>query len=313
MDNLKRYRLFVILYIIVAMISVFVVNVIFQLLRCINREIEKSVSPAVPLKIWQRCMDEFDKIDVENDKDLISKSTMKYDCVVFGGGGYKTIQYTGYLAYLLKHDLIDENTKFVGSSLGSCWSVLTIIAYDSYVKEGKEMRNNDKLFQLWSYALVHTIEARMNLVSLFGNWWDNFQNLLKEILFDTDKFHVDISLFDNDKLEIVATKIFPLPSKQIFNKFEDKMDLLNCLCASCMIPFWSINSPVFYWKDKDNYFVDGGFTRLIPKGKSKRNLIVYNGTVWYRTFVPFINEDDYVQDIVAGYIKCKQLARNLSS
>ena len=307
MAALKNFRLFVIFYIIVAIIVVSLVNIIFQFLRLMNRRIEEIVSPKIPLNILKQCLDAFDKIESEQDENDLIKYNFKYDCVVFGGGGYKTIQYIGYLAYLLKHDLIDENTKFIGSSLGSCCSVIAIIAYDIYCKNGKrKLKNNDKLLNLLSYLLIHCMSSRINILSLFGNWWNKFHASLNEIL---HKFDVDMKLFENEKLEIVTTKVFPLPSKQIFNKFQSKIDLLNCLCASCMIPFWSSNSPLYHWKN--NYYLDGGFTDLIPQPSIKNSLIVYNDAVWYRTFVPFLNQDDYVNDIVNGYIKCHKLAQNV--
>eukprot|EP01084_Bolivina_argentea_P035920 66496_1 len=144
MEVLKTNKLFVICYIIFAMVIVSIGNIIFQLARLINRGIDKIVSPSVPLNILKRCITEFDKIDNCNMNDNI-KLKSKYDCIVFGGGGYKTIQYIGYLMYLLKHDLIDENTKFIGSSLGSCCSVIAIIAYDIYTKhKTKNINKNEK-------------------------------------------------------------------------------------------------------------------------------------------------------------------------
>ena len=232
----------------------------------------------------------------------MKKPNFQYDCIIFGGGGYKTSQYIGHCFYLLNNNLINENTKFIGSSLGSFGCILSIIAYKMYHKD-KELTN------LMSSLLSHCIESRLNMIKLCGNWWNKFEKTLNEIL-----VNIDIDLFNNNKVEIVTTKILPIPSKKIFNKFKNKMELLNCLKASCMIPFWSNNYPLFYFKN--NFYADGGFVDLIPKppqiqNKTNINLTIYNETVWYRTFVPLLNEDDYVQDIIKGYLKCKALTENM--
>eukprot|EP01083_Nonionella_stella_P286745 975946_1 len=323
-SSIRDSKAFIIFYILSTSLIIALVNLISKLIALVKGIVNKNVSRSIPLNILKRAIEECEKIDANAiHGDCKSHGHTKYDCVVLGGGGmfhhimhalchlstsisgYKTVQYLGHFLFLLNHDLIDEHTKFIGSSLGSCCSVVAIVAYEVYKNTGKRIKNNEKLLELLSYLLVHTIEARLNIWTLVGTWWNAFQVSLTEILWN---FDIDMNVFDDGKLEIVATKLFPVPSKQIFNTFGSKTELLDCLKASCMIPFWSNNYPSFYWKN--NFYVDGGYSDLVPSPKANVNLVVYNDTVWWRTFVPMLHEEDYVQDIVTGYRRCAELARN---
>ena len=324
LDVVRSSKFLTVIYITLVTSIVLLVNITCRFIRLLSmcRKCDFSnqlttVSSESVNKIIETCLIEFDKIDKMDsiaNKFELPKKKFCYEYIAMAGGGYKTSQYVGFLAYCMQHNLIDENTKFIGSSLGSCCSVLAIIAYSMHNPQIK-FSENKKLVELLSQVLIHTIEARLNIFYVCGNWWNMWEKkTLKSIILQNCNDNDVEKMFNNDRLHIICTKVFPYPTKMIFNKFSNVKELIDCLRASCMIPFWSFNIPMLFFRS--NFYLDGGFSELIPKGysdKKYKNLIVYNQTVWYRTFIPLKTKQEYVDDIVKGYIKCKHMShKNLN-
>eukprot|EP01084_Bolivina_argentea_P165591 287658_1 len=136
-SSIRDSKAFIIFYILSTSLIIALVNLISKLIALVKGIVNKNVSRSIPLNILKRAIEECEKIDANAiHGDCKSHGHTKYDCVVLGGGGYKTVQYLGHFLFLLNHDLIDEHTKFIGSSLGSCCSVVAIVAYEVYKNTG---------------------------------------------------------------------------------------------------------------------------------------------------------------------------------
>ena len=314
LNTIRKHTILTILYIIFVNILILMVNIIVKIISIGYNIISNKTYSHESLQefsddIIRESIKQIDKM--ETNKDInVKKCNFKYQCVSLGGGGYKVTQYIGYILYALKYDLIDDNTQFIGSSLGSCCAVIAIILYNQYKYNNKTI--NDTMIHLLSQTILHSIYARLNFfhLPLIGNWWSIWEkNTLIPMLYNDV---INIKMFNNDKLHIISTKLFPYPTKVTFNKFKSIKQLIQYLSFSCMIPFWSFSYPFLYFNG--NCYVDGGFVDLIPNGLSTnicKNIIIYNYSAnTKRTFFPLKTKQDYINDIITGYIKCKEITTN---
>jgi predicted patatin/cPLA2 family phospholipase len=182
--------------------------------------------------------------EFQNKFNFHSNNTIKnkeYQ-IVFSGGGI-----TGYygvgIGHVINNYMSVENIKgFIGTSSGAlcCVYIACNISmkdwYETISIVTKEVKNGKTLLQAMNIA---------NNIVLPENAHE---------------------LCNKKNVEIVATKIslFGGIKKKIFSNFSTREELLQCLSASCCLPYLINWKYPYSIKINNEYYIDGGISNNVP-------------------------------------------------
>jgi hypothetical protein len=165
----------------------------------------------------------------------------------FNSGGNFFHFYLGYASilqkYLHKHPHI--KFKFSGVSAGSI--AAGFIAFNIPIS---------KIYPIWSTDIQHNLSDKSNIINIFA------EQSLKYIQHSHQIYPLQIH-----------SSIINLPyiKEHTFSHFDNAVDLMNKMIASCFIPIFS-NSMAFHYLD--NYYLDGIIT-FNPANKNIDKFISY--------------------------------------
>lgn len=170
------------------------------------------------------------------DEKLTSSHFSNPFNIVFSAAGCKGFYYAGVAHSILKCGLYDKVNSMRGSSSGAISAAFLACKVD--------------IFKWLKMYLLS--DPKLCLI-------DNFSKAA-ELL--PDNAH---KLCEKKNVEIVTTEIgFFYLKQKIFNTFETREDLINCLKASSCIPFLTYNKFPYCINIKGKYYIDGGFTNILP-------------------------------------------------
>ena len=149
-----------------------------------------------------------------------------------------TISYhQGVVKGLIRHKIINKNTKYTGTSGGAVTSILTKcnVCPDKQHKLTKDV-----------LSLVNDNKEK-NIATVFDRYLhENLPDNAAELC----NMNVSCAMF---KLA------WPIPHGYMLNTYENKQDVIDATISSCYIPFLIGDS--LTWKFRGQRHVDGGFKR----------------------------------------------------
>lgn len=153
----------------------------------------------------------------------------------FGGCGGSYSYLLGIASYLQKnYDL--SNVVFSGISAGNLMGLLCILNIDI-----------DKVF--YNINIPFLLKLQNYKLKAFYNFIPEFKKILLKILNKDKNNYKKVS----GRLYINITH-FPSFKNEIISEFYSNEDLVDCILASCHIPFY--NNTLFY-KFRNYYYLDG--------------------------------------------------------
>lgn len=161
--------------------------------------------------------------------------------LLIAGAGLKGY-YTSGMCNIIRSLYKNKSVKGIYTHSSGCLTSICIaIGYDPMLFE-----------EDYQKIRCHFIDKKKNII-------DIFIDIIKE------KFTENTYKLCNEyNINIIASEItlFGL-KKTVFNNFKSNDELLLCAKASMTIPYL-VNSKIWYTKINDKYYIDGGFTGLIP-------------------------------------------------
>jgi len=175
--------------------------------------------------------------------------------LVFSGGGVKGYSYIGCLKALEELNILKDIKAISSTSIGSLFSILFIIGYNSNELE--------QLFSNIDFSILQNIEI-LNFKKNYG--FDNGDNIIKflKVLFNEKNIDFNITfkeLFEKTKIKFIITGTNISKQKIIYFNYETypEMKVLTALRISMSIPI------VYeFVKFQDDIYVDGGLLDDYP-------------------------------------------------
>ena len=202
--------------------------------------------------------------------------------LIICGGGNKISYLLGVKKYIEEKELNIE--KYSGSSIGAIFSVLLIcgIPNNIIIKNYYDL-NRD----------IKECKCKLDYIKLF------LENTLPK----------NAHKLCDGKLYISATEVKTFSWKnKFFNKFRNNQELIDCILASCSVPF-IINNKLTFNLNNSKY-IDGSLSReahLFVKNNSKNQIII---KPWY-TYPIDLGTFDFRKKIsdkkmLKGYFEMKE-------
>ena len=205
--------------------------------------------------------------------------------LIVGGGGNKISYLLGIKKYFEDKEI--KFKKFSGSSSGAIFCLLIICNISN-----QDIINHYYKIQIKALKAMKSIECKLDYIKYF------LQGIIPSNAYQ----------LCSNKLYVSTTEVDSFSWKnKFFNQFDNNNDLINCILASCSVPY-VINNKFFFKMNGKNY-LDGSFSReahLFVKNNSKNQIII---KPWFHT--PLDNENfDYKKKIsnksmAKGYLDMK--------
>lgn len=186
---------------------------------------------------------------------LCNKNKHNKNILVLGGGGVKGFIFIGVAKYLEEINILQNIDTFIGTSIGSLFSLLLIIGYSA-----DELYKIIKLFDL-------TKTSSFNLKTFIDNYsiddCENFIVILNKLL-SSKKINQNITmmeLYQKTKKKLVIVTVCISTKKVEYINYENfpELPVILAIRMSTCIPL--IFPPVKY---KNKLYIDGGLLQNFP-------------------------------------------------
>ena len=161
--------------------------------------------------------------------------------LIIGGGGFRGFFLIGLNKYLNQKKLKSEIIEYIGVSAGTILNLLIVSDVP--------------------YFLIEIIYNELK------KCYEKGECILKKIQYLLNKYLPnDIhKLLNRNNYKIIVSELYIFGfRKKVIEKFESKSEVINYICASCNIPFVTNKSFPPFFKVNNKYYLDGGFTDILP-------------------------------------------------
>ena len=191
--------------------------------------------------------------------------------LIIGGGGFRGFFLIGFNKYLNQKKLKSEIIEYIGVSAGTILNLLIVSDVP--------------------YFLIEIIYNELK------KCYEKRECILKKIQYLLNKYLPnDIhKLLNRKNYKIIVSELYIFGfRKKVSEKIESKSEVIDYICASCNIPFVTNKSFPPFFKVNNKYYLDGGFTDILPIDSSSAypQLVVnllglkYN---FYKSYFPIEN------------------------
>ena len=201
--------------------------------------------------------------------------------MVINGGGFKGYCAGGILLVLEKYNLMKNIKSIRGVSAGAQMSCLNLVK--DKVREGLRL-----------YYYGRTLKNNVtNIINIFDLNYDIFPDNIHEIA-------------NKQNISFISTEIrwFSI-RKTTLSNFRSKSNLIQCLKASCSIPFLFNNKWPFCVNIDNNYYIDGAFSDIngLNYYTNRKQLLINLANIrypLYKAINPNIIDDNLEEIIIKG-------------